>query len=51
MVATFSDRQRLAPERLAVLLSALRAAIDALGGTVHARAGIYLLLAGRAHAR
>lgn len=37
MVATFSDHQRLGPERLTALQQALGAAIETLGGTVHAR--------------
>jgi SAM-dependent methyltransferase len=38
-----SDHRRLEPERRAVLLRALRTAIDGLGGTVHARHETYAL--------
>ncbi len=48
MVTTFSDHQRLAPERLGALQQALWAAIETLGGTVHTRGGTYLRLARRA---
>lgn len=48
MVTTFSDHQRMGPERLAALRQALRAAVERLGGTVHAHGGTYLLLARRA---
>lgn len=42
--ATISDHQRLGPARLAVLLDALRATIDGLGGVVHPRHETYVLL-------
>jgi SAM-dependent methyltransferase len=48
LVGTFSDHQRLGPERLAVLQQALRAAIEGFGGTVHAHGETYLQLARRA---
>jgi len=48
MVSTFSDHQRMGPERLTALEQALRAVIETLGGTVHARGGTYLRLARRA---
>jgi len=47
MVATFSDHQRLGPLRLPGLLDSLRAAIDSLGGVIHAQAGTFSLLARR----
>jgi len=47
MVTTFSDHQRLAPERLSALQRALWAAIETLGGTVHTRGGTYLRIARR----
>jgi len=47
MVTTFSDHQRLAPERLRALEQALWIAIETLGGTVHTRGGTYLRLARR----
>jgi SAM-dependent methyltransferase len=48
MMSTFSDHQRLGPERLAALQDGLRAAIEALGGSVHARGGSFLRLVRRA---
>jgi hypothetical protein len=42
--ATISDHQRLGPVRLPILLDALRAAIDGLGGVVHPRHESYVLL-------
>lgn len=47
MVSTFSDHQRMAPERLASLHAALRTAIAKAGGEVHTRGGTYLMLARR----
>jgi SAM-dependent methyltransferase len=47
MVTTFSDHQRLRPERLAELQQELRTAIETLGGTVHARGGTYVRLVRR----
>lgn len=47
MVTTFSDHQRLGPERLAALQRALGAALEAVGGAVHARGGTYVRLARR----
>jgi hypothetical protein len=47
MVTTFSDHQRLPPDRLAALQQALADAIAALGGTIHARCGTYVRLARR----
>jgi hypothetical protein len=48
MVTTFSDHQRMGPERLTALRQALRAAIERLGGAVYARGGTYVRLARRA---
>lgn len=48
MAATFSDHQRLAPERLAELSRAVRATIDAHGGTVRAQCRTLAVLARRA---
>jgi SAM-dependent methyltransferase len=48
LATTYSDHQRLAPERLRALQEALRATIDRLGGTVRAHGGTYLVLARRA---
>lgn len=47
MVTTFSDHQTLAAERLGLLQQALRAAIEAVGGSVHTHGGTYLRLASR----
>ena len=47
LVATFSDHQRLGPDRLAALQRALHAAIAERGGLVHARCGTYVLTAHR----
>ncbi len=47
MVATFSDHQRLGPSRLPGLLAELRAAIESLGGAIHAKSGTFVLLAAR----
>jgi hypothetical protein len=48
MVTTLSDHQRLGPERLSALQQALRAAVEPLGGTVHASGGTYVRLTRRA---
>jgi len=48
MVTTFSDHQRLEPERLTALQRALTDAIATLGGTIHARCGTYVRLLRRA---
>jgi hypothetical protein len=46
--ATFSDHQRLEPERLRTVARALHATIETLGGTVEAHGGTYVVLARRA---
>jgi hypothetical protein len=43
--ATFSDHQRLEPERLRILTRALHATIETLGGTVEAHGETYVVLA------
>jgi SAM-dependent methyltransferase len=48
LVATYSDHQRLGPERLTVLQDALHAAIENLGGAVRSHGETYALLARRA---
>jgi hypothetical protein len=48
MVATFSDHQRLAPQRLADLQQALYATIERFGGAVHTQGGTYVVLSRRA---
>ncbi len=48
MVSTFSDHQRMQPERLVELQQELAAAIEAVGGSVHTRGGAFVLLARRA---
>ncbi|MGH3513310.1 MAG: class I SAM-dependent methyltransferase, partial [Pseudonocardiaceae bacterium] len=45
---TFSDHQRLEPERLRTVARALHAAVETLGGTVEAHGGTYVVLARRA---
>jgi hypothetical protein len=45
---TFSDHQRLEPERLHTVARALHATIATLGGTVEAHGGTYVMLARRA---
>jgi hypothetical protein len=45
---TFTDHQRLEPERLRTVLQALHETVEALGGTVHAYGGTYVVLARRA---
>jgi SAM-dependent methyltransferase len=47
MVSTFSDHQRMSPERLTELQQALRDAIEASGAPVHTRGGTYAILARR----
>jgi hypothetical protein len=48
LVTTFSDHQRLEPQRLGALQRALADAIEDLGGAVHVRGGTYVLLVRRA---
>ncbi|MFD0731421.1 class I SAM-dependent methyltransferase [Planotetraspora mira] len=48
LVATYSDHQRLGPERLTVLQRALHAAIENLGGIVRSHGETHVLLARRA---
>lgn len=48
MASTFSDHQRMEPQRLARLQAALAEAIAALGGAVGVRGGTFVLLARRA---
>jgi len=45
---TFSDHQRLEPERLRTVAQALRATIETLGGTVEAHGATYVVFARRA---
>lgn len=47
LVATYSDHQQLAPERLAALQAAVRDLIQARGGTLHAQGECHLLLSHR----
>ena len=47
MATTFSDHQRLGPQRLATLQEELCAAIDRLGGTVRTHGGTYVRLVRR----
>ncbi len=47
MLVTFSDHQRLGPERLGELQAGLRAAIDDSGGVVRSMCGTYAWLARR----
>jgi SAM-dependent methyltransferase len=48
MATTFSDHQRLGPQRLATLQQQLMAAIEKLGGIVYTRGGTYVRLVKRA---
>ncbi|GII57990.1 methyltransferase type 11 [Planotetraspora thailandica] len=48
LAGTFSDHQRLGPDRLAVLNQALRETIEVFGGAVHTRGEAYAIFARRA---